>query len=366
MRIFRCIQSDWVSQGFYDNFACTKVNADGKPLYPYQVLSGTYPGTCPAGSVKLYPLFGLKAHGGVDRVSYYKEPGYFDAESPDVFWDQYLEIDGSGGLGIDVVSDRNFVLCTEKVNPCPPDTCHYVKRRYWHNIAAVVLDEEWSYIKCKEYIAGRERALVRKNVKLGDGIFLADSTGVSGGNHVHEALKWCDADGDGIHTDNGYYGAFDFDQYFENKFVIDIIKERRAQEFRAMEIVRLEAQIRASQLTLLQLLSMWVLRLQEQINKIAAGLGIGKGRGMGTSENMSNVFNWLVRSSADSSRISLTIKAAAPFVLAVAAFLKLDLVEGDLDQLAEAVASIVAGAFFVYGLVRKIVLSFGKKEGEVN
>ena len=77
---------------------------------------------------------------------------------------------------------------------------------------------------------------------------------------------------------------------------------------------------------------------------------------------MSKVLNWLLKSSSNPEKISLTIKSAAPFILAVAALLKLDLVEGDLDQLAEGLVAVVSGAFLVYGFARKVVLSFKREE----
>ena len=270
LHIFRCIQSNNQSQGFYDNLACTKLDANGIPLRPYQILRGVYPLTCPVGSTKLYPLFGLKSHGGVDRGSYYREPGYFDTEYPDVTWRQFIEIDSSGGLGVDVVSDREVLPCTEG---CPDGTKHFIKRRYWHNISAIVKGEEWNYARCRDYIGARERALVAENVKIGDKIFLSDSTGVSSGHHVHDCLKWSTADGDGIHTNNGYFGAFDFAPFYENRFVIDVVRERRLAEEKAEEVARLEAQIKASQLTLIQILTKFVFLLQQQIQNLAKGLG---------------------------------------------------------------------------------------------
>lgn len=77
---------------------------------------------------------------------------------------------------------------------------------------------------------------------------------------------------------------------------------------------------------------------------------------------MSSIINWFVKSSANPEKISLTLKSAAPFILAVTAFLKLDLVAGDLDQFVEALVAVISGAIFIYGFARKIVLSFQKPE----
>lgn len=229
IKIYRCINSNWLTQGFSDNLACIQ---NGK------VIPGTFPGTCPAGSTKLYHSLGMKSHGGYDRASYYKEPGYFDTEADFlgqvVKWNQYIEIDSAGGLGIDVVSDRPFVECTEG---CLKGTLHYVKRRFWHNASAIVNGEEWDYKRCQNAVAGQERVLVASNIALGQKIFLSGSTGLSGGNHVHDALKWCDQYADGIHSDNGYYGAFDYIQWHENVFILDVLKVKH-EALSAIELAR--------------------------------------------------------------------------------------------------------------------------------
>lgn len=223
IKVYRNVKSDWLTQGFYDNLACVKTDESGRAIFPMQVLRGTYPKTCPINSTKLYPALGMKYHGGYDRAIYYKEPGYFDVDSG-VGWNQYIEIDSAGGLGIDIVSNRAFVPCTEG---CPEKTLHFVKRRFWHCASAIVNGEEWDYERCKRAVAGRERVKVAENVALGQRIFLGDSTGVSGGDHVHDAFKWCDADGDGIHSDNGTYGTFDYAQWHENVFVLDVIRVKQ-------------------------------------------------------------------------------------------------------------------------------------------
>ena len=75
-----------------------------------------------------------------------------------------------------------------------------------------------------------------------------------------------------------------------------------------------------------------------------------------------NILNWILKSSANPAKISLTLKSAAPFILAVAAIFNLDVIEGDLDKLAEAFIAVVSGTFFIYGFARKIVLSFRKPQ----
>lgn len=237
IKIYRCVKSDWRSQGFYDNLACIAADADGNAIFPMRVLRGIYPNSCPINSIKLYPVLGMKYHGGYDRAVYYREPGYFDTEADfngePIKWNQYIEIDSAGGLGVDVVSDRAFVPC----EGCPEGTLHFVKRRYWHNASAIVNGEEWDFDRCKRAIGGLERVKVTDNIALGQKIFLSDSTGLSGGNHVHDAFKWCDENGDGIHSDNGTYGTFDFAKWYENVFVLDALHVKQ-EALTAIELAR--------------------------------------------------------------------------------------------------------------------------------
>ena len=77
------------------------------------------------------------------------------------------------------------------------------------------------------------------------------------------------------------------------------------------------------------------------------------------------MFTWLVKSSADPTKLSLTLKAAAPFILTVVAWFKLDIIAGDLDKFLEAVGMIITGAFVAYGFLRKVILTITGKNGAV-
>lgn len=258
MRYYRPIKSDWFIQGFGQNLACARLDASGYPIWPYQVIRGVYPNACPAGNTKLYPLLGLVGHNGYDFGAWKGEAVHHSAE-----FDGWLktEIDNQGGIGVDIVSKVPLKECTKG---CPAGTIHYIKLRSWHLLQVIGFDG--------------------KEIKFGDMIGLADSTGISSGDHVHWGPKWCDEKGNGIHTDNGYYGAFDPSDEFENVFVFDIIKERKEADIRLAEEAKqkeeaarlraeLEEQIRQSQLTLIQLLRKFIFILQERLRKVAAGLG---------------------------------------------------------------------------------------------
>lgn len=276
MRIYRCIQSNYLIQGFGENNACGKIISNGK----IDVLGKTN-GVCPSGYYSLYDrLLGMRGHNGLDFASFYKEPGYFDTET-DCQWNQYIEIDSNGGLGIDVVSSVPVLPCTEG---CPEGTMHHIKRRYWHNISAVINGAEWSYEQCRAFIGGQERRLAKENVRFGERIFLADSTGISSGNHVHDSTKWCNANGDGLHTNNGYNGAFDDGTFRVNKFVLDVLVDRKMEEIKKMEEQQnsyganrlkneLEMEIFSRQLTLVQLIAKWVFILQGKIRQLKEKVG---------------------------------------------------------------------------------------------
>ena len=85
-----------------------------------------------------------------------------------------------------------------------------------------------------------------------------------------------------------------------------------------------------------------------------------KGR-CSNKKNMNKLWNWLVKSSADPTRVSLTMKSVAPLVLFLAAFLKLDVGMGDWDKLIEAIVAIISGFAFIYGFGRKIVFLLHKR-----
>ena len=218
LKLYRPVKSNFIFQGFGENLACAETDAAGKVIIPYKVLNGSYPNTCPINSVKLYPLLGLKGHNGYDMSAWSGEPVYHSGE-----FDGWLksEIDSQGGIGVDVVSNKPIALCMEG---CISGTIHYVKLRGWHLKQVIGWDG--------------------KQVKMGDLIGSCDSTGISGGNHLHWAPKWCAQDGAAIHEDNGYYGAFDprmaflaYGSYFENEFVLDVLATKAA-ALSAIELAR--------------------------------------------------------------------------------------------------------------------------------
>ena len=208
LKLYRPVKSNFIFQGFGENLACANTGSDGKPVVPYQVLPGSYPDTCPVGSIKLYPYLGLRGHNGVDMSAWSGEPCYHSGE-----FDGWLksEVDSQGGIGVDIVSNEPIQFCSQ----CNKN--HHIKLRGWHLKQVIGWDG--------------------KQVKMGDLIGSCDSTGISGGNHLHWAPKWCDENGTAIHEDNGYTGAFSPVPYFENTFVLDVLAVK-AQAMTAIELAK--------------------------------------------------------------------------------------------------------------------------------
>lgn len=187
MKIYRCVKTDRLSQGFGDNLPCSP---EGQ-LTPVVSYSN---GTCPIGYTKLYPKLNLKGHNGYDLVAYRGEPVYHAGDFSG--WVK-TEVDQNGGIGVRVVSDT----------PQLGQNCATLI--YWHLLRVMVYDGQ--------------------KVQPGAVLGLADSTGLSSGDHVHFALKESTDKGVSLNTGNGYFGCIDPTPYFENKFVVDVM---RIQELR--------------------------------------------------------------------------------------------------------------------------------------
>lgn len=73
-----------------------------------------------------------------------------------------------------------------------------------------------------------------------------------------------------------------------------------------------------------------------------------------------NVVGWILWSSTNTDKISLTLKAGIPFLvlLGIKDTSLLDSLIGSIGQLIVSVATVVSGAITVWGLVRKIWNSF--------
>lgn len=73
------------------------------------------------------------------------------------------------------------------------------------------------------------------------------------------------------------------------------------------------------------------------------------------------MLNWLIKSSEDPTKLSLTCKAGIPFVITIAAYFGLNLEVNDLEALIGSLVMLSTGATTTYGLIRKIRNTIKKK-----
>ena len=72
-------------------------------------------------------------------------------------------------------------------------------------------------------------------------------------------------------------------------------------------------------------------------------------------EKLLKVWDWAVKSSADPTQLSLTLKGGLPLIVAILALLRVDAIkESDLLTAIDAGVAILAGLTTLIGLVRKI------------
>jgi len=141
----------YLTQGFGLNRACIS-NADNKT-----VVSKEQNATCPAGYRSMYAS--TNGHNGLDLRAARWQPVYA-AQSGIV---NEVNTEEARGLGVGIVHDVKKRFCVES---CKPE---HFKTRYWHFISLNVH--------------------VGDNVRTGDLIGYADSTGFSSGDHLHFELK---------------------------------------------------------------------------------------------------------------------------------------------------------------------------------
>ncbi len=218
VKIYRPIKTDWRFQDFGQNLACIKLGADDKPIRPYKVITGAYPGTCPVGTIKFYTHIGLKGHNGWDNGLYQGEPIYFPviSDTP-TRWQVLNEVDSDGALVVNVYALDPIPFDMIPVHE--PGAFKMIQKQYEE--LGGKLYPMFKFGHCLEF--------KRKNheiIQSGDVIALGDSTGASSGNHLHWSMKVHNGSGFSIDSDNGYTGAFDHMPYYENKFILEQIMPR--------------------------------------------------------------------------------------------------------------------------------------------
>ena len=198
INLYRAVKSSHLNQPFGFNLSWAKLWSDGLPLRPFVIASGP---TCPQGYAPFYQLIGMKGHNGDDWMAYHGEPVYFgamDGNAHPLNAVCYTEVDPDGGIGVDLIFQD-------------PDTQALYQLKEWHLMQVNVHDGEI--------------------IKSGDCIGLADSTGASSGDHLHEGFKPLNSDKleDKKYPDNGYTGAVDprlepnVRDYRGSSFILDIL-----------------------------------------------------------------------------------------------------------------------------------------------
>jgi len=160
----------------------------------------------------------MKGHNGDDWATYYKEPVYFNIDIPGVEWQGATYMDSAGSVYAMVRSRQPVPFAT--IPKHEPGSLKMIQKQY-------------EKLGGKLYLMFRYDHLYQGDIKdgapvvFGQQIGLADSTGASSGNHVHETMKvsdensWFYIDGD-----NGMQGAIDIAPYRINTFVLDVLKEK--------------------------------------------------------------------------------------------------------------------------------------------
>ena len=176
--LYRPIKPFFINQGFGENKSCVNI-ATGQVISKNPFLDST---VCPVGFQSVYSQ--MKGHNGLDLQAvrwqpvYCSQNGRVDEVSTEV----------ARGLGVGVRTKA-------------PDG-RWFRHRYWHLIALDVHNGD--------------------ELKTGDLIGYADSTGYSSGDHLHFEVKEVDQDGRVLNQDNGYFGAIDPISLMEDSFALDI------------------------------------------------------------------------------------------------------------------------------------------------
>jgi len=232
MKIYRPIKPNYLTQKFGENAACAAVDSSGKIIRPF-IVRAKQNNTCPVGYKDFYPLVGLRAHPGEDWSATRGEKIYFDVDIPGMRWWGRVEVDEAQGINLDIFSVDPIPFETLPKEVTANTLYHWdfnekklhIKRRFTHGYRTFLDDKP--LVQVGVFADGRPE--MRPEIKLGDLVMLADNTGASAGDHLHRSIKFTTKNAITIGGDNGYMGAVDEAQWFDNRFVLDVLKEREEQ-----------------------------------------------------------------------------------------------------------------------------------------
>ena len=241
--IYRPLKSNILTQGFGDSKACIAVDQNNSALFPTKIMTKTN-NTCPIGYVDFYNYIGMDGHNGLDWACWFREPFYFPIIA-DTEWYSKDASDSSGGLGTDIFSKDPIFL------PALPPQAGKQAYKLW--------EKQGKKIRVKYRVWHSDEVWVDKDVKVGELFAYGDSTGASSGNHGHLGLKFVDENDNTLDKDNGYNGAVDFSMYYENRFILDVLKEQ--------SIIK---DIKKTQMSLIDVLNKYIFLLRTSIRSLLA------------------------------------------------------------------------------------------------
>lgn len=246
MQIYRPLRSQWLTQKFHESLACIKTDINGNVIYPTTVTS-KWSNLCPSGFRDFYKAVGMKSHGGFDHALWEGEPIYFPVDAKCEWWARN-EVDQDGGIGLDIFSDRPIdigelpkecgELAIKQFNGEYGEPSYgyekgkvFVKFRFWHLSKSLVADS-------KNNVAGKPEGYRDTKVKLGDLIALGGNTGASSGAHLHWSMKIVANNSMTLDNFNGWNGGVDFEKYYEDKFVVDVLEDVCEKALTAIDLAR--------------------------------------------------------------------------------------------------------------------------------
>ena len=183
LELFFPVRPFRVFQKFGESLACTPNDSTPGNRLP---IVGKIGGVCPPGFRELYPVLGFKGHTGQDL--YAPDGAILRAPHDGIINELNTEVER--GLGIGLVTKDKRDLGQYGV--------HFVKTRQWHlKVILVKIGQE---------------------VKCGEPIGLADSTGLSSASHDHFEVKPIDFNNPATDPASGHYNVFTSSYYntFQN------------------------------------------------------------------------------------------------------------------------------------------------------
>lgn len=206
-----------VNQHFGNNFPC--VRNFGQPNQ--QVINSNPDGTCPVGSDKLYPHFGMDGHNGTDLMA-------GEQEVRAAFAGTVVEkqIVPARGLGVGILTNEEVEIDGIGVT--------FMKIRYWH-LKTIYVE-------------------VGDKITEGDLLGISDNTGYSSANHLH-------FEGQPFHKDEGGHpiltygngmfsgqkviaGAVDIEPYFNGIYADDIAKKITTLKWIILQLQKIVADLK--------------------------------------------------------------------------------------------------------------------------